>query len=138
MTWVLDASAALAWVFPRADPAEAELSRALLRGMTERDVFVPEIWHLEVLNALVTGQRRGVIAAAKVDAFLARLDALPIRTWEISYSHRKPALFALAARHGLSAYDAAYLDLAFQLGAALPTFDRKLAAARDAAGVPAI
>jgi predicted nucleic acid-binding protein len=117
---------------------QVELSRALLRGMTEREVFVPEIWHLEVLNALVTGQRRGAVATAKVDAFLARLDALPIRTWEISHSHRKPALFALAARHGLGAYDAAYLELAMQLGAALPTFDRKLAVARDAAGVPAI
>jgi predicted nucleic acid-binding protein len=137
MTWVLDASAALAWVFPRADPAEAELSRTLLRGMIGRDVVVPEIWHLEVLNALVTGCRRGVITETKVIAFLTRLDALPIRTWEVSHRDRKPALFALAARHGLSAYDAAYLDLAIQLGAALPTFDRKLAAARDAAGVPA-
>jgi predicted nucleic acid-binding protein len=137
MTWVLDASAALAWVFPRADPGEAELSRALLRDMTAHDVVVPEIWHLEVLNALVTGHRRGVITAAKVEAFLTRLDALPIRTWEISNRHRKPALFALAARYGLSAYDATYLDLAMQLGAALPTFDRKLAAARDLAGVSA-
>jgi predicted nucleic acid-binding protein len=137
MTWVLDASAALAWVFPRADPAEAELSRDLLRGMIGREVFVPEIWHLEVINALIVGSRRGVITAVKVDAFLARLDALPIRTWETSNRHRKPALFALAGRHGLSAYDTAYLDLAIQLGAALPTFDRKLAAARDAAGVSA-
>jgi predicted nucleic acid-binding protein len=138
VTWVLDASAALAWVFPRSDPAEAESARALLGGIIEQDVFVPEIWHLEVLNALVTATRRGVITAAKVDAFLARLDALPIRTWEVSQRHRKPTLFALAARHGLSAYDAAYLDLALHLGAALPTFDRKLAAARDAAGAPAI
>jgi predicted nucleic acid-binding protein len=110
MTWVLDASAALAWVFPRADPAEAELSRDLLRGMIGREVFVPEIWHLEVVNALIVGSRRGVITAAKVDAFLARLDAL-------------------AGRHGLSACDTACLDLAIQLGAALPTFDSKLAAA---------
>lgn len=43
-----------------------------------------------------------------------------------------PALYALAVRHGLSAYDAAYLWVADLLKAPLATFDAKLAkAARE-------
>lgn len=41
---------------------------------------------------------------------------------------------ALARHHELSAYDATYLDLALRSGAALATFDRKLADAMREAG----
>jgi predicted nucleic acid-binding protein len=42
---------------------------------------------------------------------------------------------ALASTYGLSAYDAAYLDVAMQEGIFLATQDQKLLAAATAAGV---
>jgi predicted nucleic acid-binding protein len=45
-------------------------------------------------------------------------------------------LLALARTHRLTAYDAAYLELALRADAPLATLDRKLAAAARAAGVP--
>jgi len=135
MSFVLDASAALAWVYERADPAEASASRVLLARLDDEEALVPELWHLEVLNALIVGQRKGVISTAKATDFLARLDALPIRTQSESHAGRKEQLFSLAREHDLSAYDAAYLDLAIRSGSALATFDRRLGAARDKAGV---
>jgi predicted nucleic acid-binding protein len=135
VTVVLDASAALAWVFERADATEASAAGALLVRLAEVDALVPELWHLEVLNALIVAQRRGFISVAKATDFLARLDALPIRTQSESLAGRKEQLFSLAREHDLSAYDAAYLDLAIRSGSALATFDRRLGAARDKAGV---
>ena len=46
------------------------------------------------------------------------------------------ALFDLAHRHALTAYDAAYLALALKLRAPLITFDHKLAQAARALGQP--
>ncbi|MDZ4372717.1 MAG: type II toxin-antitoxin system VapC family toxin [Phenylobacterium sp.] len=132
---MLDASAALAWVFERADDAEAAVARGLLGRLASEEVLVPELWHLEILNALTVGQRRGVISTAKVLDFIGRLDALPIKTDETSMADRREQIFALAREHELSAYDAAYLDLAMRRGASLATFDRGLAAACERAGV---
>jgi predicted nucleic acid-binding protein len=46
-----------------------------------------------------------------------------------------PELLAVAARHGLTAYDAAYLALAERNAAALATRDADLRGAATAAGV---
>ena len=43
----------------------------------------------------------------------------------------------LARARGLSAYDAAYLELALRRGLPIATLDNKLKAAASAAGVPA-
>lgn len=130
---VLDASTALAWIFERIDPKEAERANAVLAGLKEREALVPPLWHVEVLNALVAAQRRGVITVSKALDFLSRLDRLPIRT-DAAVPPRKEHVFALAREHNLSAYDAIYLELALRAGAALATFDRRLARARDKAG----
>jgi PIN domain len=56
-----------------------------------------------------------------------------------SPSRRMPGrlarILALARRHGLSSYDATYLELAQRLGAALASFDRQLNQAARAIGV---
>jgi predicted nucleic acid-binding protein len=44
-------------------------------------------------------------------------------------------VLALARQHALSAYDAAYLELALRLSLPLATLDRRLQAAATAAGV---
>jgi predicted nucleic acid-binding protein len=137
MSIVLDPSAALAWVYERSDPAEASNARALLACLHDEEALVPELWHLEVLNVLIVGQRKGVISVAKTTDFLTRLDALPIRTQSESLAGRKEQLFSLAREHDLSAYDAAYLDLAIRSGSPLATFDRRLGLARDKSGVAA-
>jgi predicted nucleic acid-binding protein len=135
MSFVLDASAALAWVFERADATEAREAVAVLDRLATDEAIVPELWHLEVLNALVVGCRRKAIATIEAVDFLDRLDALPIRTHGAPLADRKEQLFGLAREHDLSAYDAAYLDLAIRTQSPLATFDRRLAAARDRTGL---
>jgi hypothetical protein len=58
MSLVLDASAALAWMFERADPGEVALADQLLDDLATQSVWVPSLWHLEVANASLTGMPR--------------------------------------------------------------------------------
>ncbi len=61
MNVVLDTSAALAWMFERTDPAEIALADQLLDNIAALSARVPSLWHLEVANALLVAERRGVV-----------------------------------------------------------------------------
>lgn len=134
MMLVLDASMALSWLFQRTDPQEAARSDQLLTAIIDAQTLVPTIWHLEIANALLVGERRGVATEAQVIDYLSRLYRLPIITEEDVPAAGNLMTMALAREHGLSAHDAAYLDLALRNNAALATFDAKLAAAMKRAG----
>jgi predicted nucleic acid-binding protein len=137
VTLVLDASVTLAWIFERQDPNEAKHAQVILTHLDERPALVPPLWHTEVLNALLVAHRRGIATLSTATDFLTKLAGLPIETDGTPVSLRSEHVFALAREYGLSAYDATYLDLALRTGAALVTFDRRLAQARDAAGASA-
>lgn len=134
MKLVLDASMALAWLFQRERMNEAARADQALDILAEGEARVPPLWHAEVVNALLVGERRGVVREASVADYLSRLGRLPILTDEASPAGRQEGVLALARAHGLSAYDATYLDLALRTESALATFDQKLAAAMRAAG----
>ena len=87
--------------------------------------LVPQFWHLEVRNALLGAERRGRIRADEVDERLRRLGELPVRT---DTEPHVGAAFALARTHGLSMYDAVYLELAQRSDAPFATLDKALGA----------
>jgi predicted nucleic acid-binding protein len=134
MNIVLDASMALAWIFERPTPAEAERADRVLGEAERVEMCVPVLWRTEVANALLVGERRKVVTEAEVIGYLARLDNLPITADNAQPIARRDQGMALARQYGLSAYDAAYLELALRKGATLATFDRKLADAMRSAG----
>jgi predicted nucleic acid-binding protein len=86
-----------------------------------------------VRNVLVVNERRGRIDPPGSAAFLVDLARLRI---DLERQADGEILLALARTHRLTAYDAAYLELALRADAPLATLDRKLAAAARAAGVP--
>lgn len=131
---VLDASAALAWIFERTDVAESALADRLLDRIAEQPALVPVLWHTEVANALLVAERRGVVREAQVIDYLNRLIHLPIITDDVAVPARQGVVMALGREHGLSAYDATYLELALRTGAVLASFDGKLVTATRAAG----
>lgn len=131
---VLDASVALAWLVQRVKPEEAAVAEQVLRGLNAVKAIVPALWHVEITNGLVTAERRKAVTEAQGSDFLARLGRLPIRTDEVPLSQRRETLRALAREHSLTAYDAAYLELALREGAALASFDGALVAAMRRAG----
>jgi predicted nucleic acid-binding protein len=130
---VLDASVAVGWAVEDEDAeATARAAMALAAGET---ALAPSLWPLEVTNALLVAARRGRLAPDQVHAFLRRLSALPISIEEVSLATAAGPLTSLARDHGLSTYEASYLELAARLDLALATTDRRLAAAALALGV---
>jgi len=133
---VLDASVTLAWQFKRADPAEAVLAEQALNELSTAQAMVPAIWYAEMANGVLRGERQGILQPAQIAFFLNELAHTEIEIDEESPRTHQASVLALARTHGLTTYDATYLELAMRSGAVLATFDRKLAAAAKAAGVP--
>ncbi len=136
LTLVIDASMALAWVFERQQPNEVERASRLLDACGDVPWWVPGLWHLEVANALLVAERRSVLPQANSDLFLARLYSLPFHTDAGPPQDRGARQLALARTHGLSSYDASYLELAQRLEGSLASLDRQLNRAAAAIGVP--
>jgi len=131
---VLDSSVALAWLF--ADEGEAAL--AVLDRVGEAGAVVPSLWRYEVANGLLVAERRGRIDAGYRARSLGRLAVLPIACDEESDRRCWDATVALAEARGLTAYDAAYLELAQRRLLPLATLDAALAGAARDAGVVAL
>ena len=127
--FVLDASVAVAWVL---DDEDAVRAAAALARIKKDVALVPQFWHLEVRNALLAAERRGRIRVDEVNERLRSLGELPVRTDTEPHIGRA---FALARTHGLSMYDAVYLELAQRSGAPVATLDKALARAAGAAGI---
>jgi predicted nucleic acid-binding protein len=130
--FVLDNSVVMAWYFE--DEANAYTS-AVLESLAGGDALVPTIWPLEVANVLLVGERKGRSSEARTSRFIALLDALPIRVDAATSQRALSGILTLAREQRLSAYDAAYLDLAMREGLPLATQDQALRRAAEACGV---
>jgi predicted nucleic acid-binding protein len=129
---VVDASVALAWCFP--DEASDYADRALvaLKGQT---LVVPAVWGLEITNALLVGERHKRLKRPDIMRFVALLDGLSILQDCQSARESVSNVLPLARDYGLSAYDAAYLQLAIRRSAPLATLDNDLQKAAKQAGL---
>jgi len=119
-TVVVDASVGLRVV--RAEPGSEDASRVLADAAR---TCVPAFFWLEVVNVLA--RRHGWSGSEVIEA-VHELESLGIETLEAD----RAALLSvidLVERHGLSAYDAAYLALALSLDADLATADGGMARA---------
>ena len=124
--FILDASVAFSWCFP-GDPSEdTPYSRRILSRLATHDAVVPEIWAFEIANIIfVAFSKRNRILQKQIDEYLQLLKALPIRV-EPSDLWANVDLESRARRWNLSAYDAAYIDLALRKKLALATADDDL------------
>lgn len=130
MPFILDNSVTSGWYLENQASAYGDA----IADRLESDVaFVPPIWELELTNVLRTACIRQRLDAERAQDILARMGELPIEV------DRQPIargeLLALALRHGLSSYDAAYLELALRRQLPLATTDQALRDAALASGV---
>ena len=130
MALVVDCSVTLAWFL---EDERSPFTDAILRESETSDHWVPAVWPLEFSNGLLMAERRKRIAReARLDALERvllpglRIDTAPADMRAVS---------AVAERHGLSTYDASYVELASRLGCGLATLDRGLAQAAAMEGV---
>ncbi len=132
MAIVLDASIAAAWCFP---DEQAEAAERVLDGLSRLGGVIPGIFSYEISNVLIVNERRGRIDQTESMRFLMRLRSLRLMQ---DVAHDEDAVMALARKHGLSAYDAAYLETALRRGDSLATLDKNLAKAAAVEGVDLI
>lgn len=127
MNVVVDASVVLGLALP--DESVPTSLAAQLRDTTPR---APALLPYEVANGVASAVRRERLSPAEAHRVLTLIAALGIG---LEPAPEMVALSALAGQTGLSAYDAAYLELAMRLGCPLVTADARLAEVARAAGV---
>jgi len=130
--FVLDTSVAVSWFF---EDEAGEYTTTVLESLTEWEAVVPSLWSLEVANVLLVAERRRRCSEAEAARFIELLESLPIATDDDTARRALHGTYQLAREYDLTAYDAAYLELAMRLGVPLATFDRQLAEAAVKAGV---
>ncbi len=116
MSLVLDCSLTMAWLYAEETTSAV---RKVFELVEDAGAWVPSLWRLEVANMLELGVRRGRSDSAFRDA--------DDRAWT--------ATLSLAIDRKLTAYDAAYLELAKRRRLPLATLDNDLRRAAAAEGV---
>ncbi len=138
MSFVLDNSVAMLWLLPQSNPKGIALAEHVLQQLQVTTALVPSLWPLEAANVIAKSQRLGKITQAQATAFVSLLDELGIKVDPGTATHALHGTLDLARQYGLSAYDAAYLELALREGAGLATLDADLSGAARSAGVSLI
>lgn len=133
--FILDASVTLAWFF---EDEKTDWSEELLERLRQGDrTVVPAHWAAEVANGLLMATRKDRIPPEQPQLLwdeLARLPIDPEPALMVAPVRGKDVL-ALAEKHGLTVYGAAYLELALRYQWPLATLDGALRKAAQAEGV---
>ena len=132
MPLVVDASVALAWALPDEGSPYAD---AVLGVVEQEGLRVPDLWAREFANGLAVAYLRTRITSTDEKAFLVALSHLNIEVEDASPLTVVRDGTAAAMRYGLTAYDAAYVDLASRERLTLATFDVPMRKAAEQSGV---
>lgn len=129
---VIDASFAAAWVLP--DESNERVD-AVFNRLDAWDGRAPAIWPTEIANTLLIAERRGRLSTEDTQGALLSLRLSPIVVEDVDRDQTWINATQLAREHGLTVYDASYLELALRLSLPLATLDKRLAKAAENAGV---
>jgi predicted nucleic acid-binding protein len=132
LSFVLDASVALAWCF---EDEQTPTVLALLDRVSDSGAHAPMLWPLEALNGLFAAERRRRLDAAKRATLTAFLRELPIRLDMETADQAWEDTARLAETFRLTIYDACYLELAQRRRLPLASLDKDLRKAAISAGV---
>jgi len=130
---VVDASVALAWCF--GDEATPWTKALLERAQRGDQVVVPAHWSLEISNSLLFAVRRKRIPPERPALFLKDLTLMRIAPEPALNSVQCGNVLDLSAKHGLTVYDGAYLELVRRRRLPLATLDIDLRKASISEGV---
>jgi predicted nucleic acid-binding protein len=129
--FVLDNSVLVAWAFDE----HSAYADAVGGRLAEAGALAPAVWPLEFANTLLVAERRGRMTEAETSRIRDHVLGLGIEVIPDHPERVATEVLALARQHGLTAYDASYLDLAMREGIPLATLDDRLIEAARRAGV---
>ncbi len=125
---MIDSSYAIALALPDESPPESS------GDVLSQTLIAPHLFHVEIANASLNTVRRKRYAPEEAARVCEAIEGLRVEVQvppEVNPSYH----LRLALAHGLSAYDALYLDLALAQRCPLATRDAGLATAARRAGV---
>ncbi len=127
-SFVLDASVVIGFLLQENSVyADGVFQKYLARGVT---AHVPSLWHLEISNVLFLKERSKRLKPGEAHQALDGLRGLTI----ITDPHTTAAstlmhLERMMLHHGVTSYDATYLELAYRLDVPMATQDKEIKAA---------
>jgi len=127
---VVDASAVAGWLLP--DEGGADPATLLVEA---EPIAAPWLLWAELRNILVVNERRGRIPPGIVELAVEAVEGLGIA---LDTTPSGPGVLDLSRRHGLTVYDALYLELALRARGRLATLDAALRRAAVAEGVTVV
>ena len=129
---IIDCSITMSWCFSdEATPATMAIQDRLV---SER-ALVPMHWFLEVTNVLAMAERHRRISRTKSSHFLTLLDTMDIEVDAETAGRAFVHLLPLCRSHGLTSYDAAYLELALRRRLPLASLDDRLRSTTKSLGI---
>ena len=121
--FILDASVAMTWLFKEETTPQ---SVALLARLDVETALVPALWYIELANVMALAEKKRRISSIDTASFISDLGQLAIEVDADSANRAFTELLPLCRDHGLTAYDAVYLDLAIRRRLPLATLDQAL------------
>jgi predicted nucleic acid-binding protein len=126
MRFILDNSVTMRWLFGDGSPSDKAYAKFVLGAIADGNVLVPSIWCLEVANVIARAESKFGLTEARSSEFVNTLHDMHIEVDSETCAHAMNDTLQLARRYNLSAYDAAYLELALREGSPLATLDEGL------------
>ena len=112
------------WCFQ--NPANVYADQVLNQLTGGGQAIVPYLWLYEVTSVLAREQKEGRLSAMEASDFIADLNRFNIQVDPESADYILTDVRHLAITHGLTGYDAAYLELAIRKRLPLATLDQEL------------
>jgi predicted nucleic acid-binding protein len=135
MSWVMDCSFSMALLLP---DEQTGAVRTFFDGLNPDDtIWVPALWWHETANVLAVAVRKKRLHQTDASNALTLFSALKPRVDHASGTGYAQRLMELALTWNLSAYDAAYLELALRKGSTMLSHDRSLLDAAGRCGIEA-
>lgn len=134
MPYVMDCSWSSALFLPDENSGKVE-SFFLHQKKQTISIHVPPLWWNETTNVLLSAMKRNRLSPAAALEILQMLDQLSPSTDQEYGKEIAERALGLGREHGLSGYDAAYLELAMRKQATLLTLDNALAKTAKAIGL---
>ncbi|MFH0975330.1 MAG: type II toxin-antitoxin system VapC family toxin [Spirochaetota bacterium] len=133
MKFVIDCSFSSALFLP---DEKSDSIRTFFINLKDSDqIYIPLLWWYESINVLNVSLKRKRLNFNAISKIIELFDKMPIET-DISYgSHYSKNIFELTQLYKISAYDAAYIELAVRKKAKLMTLDKDLIKASEIVGV---
>lgn len=133
MSIVIDASITIAALSP---DERTEATERYFDIISADDVVVPAIWPLDIIHVFRKKVIRGAIRQDTAADALHIAQFLPVRVSTLTAAIAFTDVSRLCRIHGLTPYDASYLDCAIRLERPLATLDRRMRAAALVEGIP--